>query len=77
MTDCATKRIWLAQAENALHEIMTGSKTVKATFGPSKGVEYSQANIRELQAYIAQLRAEVAECDGNSVGKRGPVRFSF
>lgn len=77
MTDCATKRLWLAEAENALHALMTGTKEVKITFGPNKSVEYTQANLRELRAYIDQLRAEVAECDGQTRPRRAPVRLTF
>lgn len=77
MTDCATKRLWLAEAENALHALMTGAKEVKVTFGPSKSVEFTAASIRDLRAYIQQLRDEVAECDGRTTPRRGPVRFNF
>ena len=77
MTDCATKRVWLAQAELALHQLMTGTKEVKLSFGPGKAVEYSQATVRDLQAYVNQLRAEVAECDGQAPCPRGPIRVVF
>lgn len=77
MTDCATKRIWLAEAQNALHQLITGGQETKVNFGPGKGVEYSQANIAQLRTYIAQLQAEVDECDGKVGMRRGPIRFTM
>lgn len=77
MTDCATKRLWLAEAELALHQLLTGQREVKLTFGTAKGVEYNQTNIRELRAYVDTLREQVRECDGQQSGRRGPVRFAF
>ena len=77
MTDCATKRLWMAEAELALHQLLTGQREVKLTFGTAKGVEYNQTNISELRAYIATLTEQVRECDGQPSGRRGPVRFAF
>lgn len=79
MTDCATKRLWLAEAELALHRLLTGQQAVEIDFGPSKGVKYTQANVDDLRAYVSQLRREVAECDGTAATtpRRGPVRFVF
>lgn len=78
MTDCATKRIWLAEAENALHKLMTGSKSQTITFGSGKSVTYNTASISKLQIYINDLRQQVAACDGTaSTTKRAPVRFFF
>lgn len=77
MTDCATKRLRLAEAENALHELVTGTKTVKVGFGPGKSAEYTEANADDLRAYIEDLRRQVAECDGQVLQGRGPIRFVF
>lgn len=77
MTDCATKRLWLAEAEYALHQLMTGAKEVEVQFGAGKSVKYTDANRRDLQAYIADLQNQVDECDGKTPCKRGPIRFVF
>lgn len=77
MTDCATKRVWLAEAELALHRLQTGSKQQSVTFGPSKSVTYTQANIRDLKMYITDLKDQVAVCDGTPRKRRAPVRFNF
>lgn len=77
MTDCATKRLWLAEAEYALHQLMTGAKEVEVQFGTGKAVKYTEASIRDLKSYIADLQNQVDECDGKEVRKRGPIRFVF
>lgn len=78
MTDCcATKKLRLAEAELALHRLLTGSKQEEVTFGPSKSVKYNSANLKELRAYISDLRDQVAQCDGATRTKRAPVRFTF
>ena len=77
MADCATIRVWLAEAELALHRLQIGQQEVEVDFGPSKGIKYSQTNIEDLRRYVADLRRQVAECDGAPHARRGPVRFVF
>lgn len=77
MTDCATKRLWLAEAEVALHRLLTGGAEQTLTFGSGKSVTYTAASIDKLKAYIADLQVQVDECDGKTPCKRGPVRFVF
>lgn len=77
MTDCLTKKLWLAEAELALHRLLTGTAEQTVQFGPSKSVTYTQANINQLKVYINDLRNEIAVCEGQEPAKRGPVRFVF
>lgn len=77
MTDCATKKLWLAEAELALHKLLTGQAEVTVTFGSGKSVTYTQANIAQLKDYIADLQAQVDACDGKEPARRGPIRFVF
>lgn len=77
MIDCATKKLWLAQAELALHNLLIGSAEESVQFGPSKSVTYTRADINQLKAYIADLKNQVAECEGLQPARRGPVRFVF
>jgi hypothetical protein len=77
VTDCATKKLWLAEAELALHKLLTGQAEVTVTFGSGKSVTYTAASIAQLKAYIADLENQVAECDGTTPCKRGPIRFVF
>lgn len=77
--DCATKKVWLAEAELALHKLQTGTAEVSVTFGNGKSATYTAgtASVAKLQAYIAQLQAEVDACNGLTPCKRGPIRFTF
>lgn len=77
MSDCATKKLWLAEAELALHRLLTGSAEQTVSFGSGKSVTYTAANINQLKAYIADLKNQVAECEGVTQSRRGPVRFVF
>lgn len=78
MSDCcATKKLWLAEAELALHRLLTGTAEQTVQFGSGKSVTYTAANINQLKAYIADLKNQVAACDGQVQSRRGPVRFVF
>lgn len=77
MTDCATKRLWLAEAQLALHKLMTGTSEQTVTFGSGKSVTYTAASIDKLKDYIADLQNQVDACDGKTPCKRGPIRFVF
>lgn len=49
----------LAQAEEALHQLMLGKATVTLSYGERR-VDYTQADRAALQTYIAQLQRQVA-----------------
>lgn len=74
--DIPQKKVYLAQAELALHKLLTGTKEESVTFGSGKSVKYTQANLSELRRYINELKDQIAACEGG--GKpRGPIRFIF
>jgi hypothetical protein len=74
--DLPQKKVYLAQAELALHNLVTGTKEESVQFGSGKSVKYTVANLTELRRYIGQLKDEIAACEGT--GKpRGPIRFIF
>lgn len=75
--DCAQKKVWLAEAQLALHRLLTGTAEQTVTFGSGKSVTYTAASIDKLKVYIADLENQVAVCDGNPPAKRGPIRFIF
>ncbi len=77
MTDCLTKKLWLAEAELALHRLRIGGAEQTVQFGPSKSVTYTRASIGDLSAYIEQLKREIAACDGLEYKGRQPIRFDF
>lgn len=67
----------LAEAETAYHKLITGSARQKVTFGPSKSVEYTQANIAELRRYINDLQEKIGAATGCSRYRRRAVRMLF
>lgn len=67
----------LAEAEVAYHRLLTGAATASVSFGPSKSVSYTQANIAELRRYINDLRAQIAELSGCAPTRRATVRVRF
>lgn len=70
------KKLNLAEAEMALHKLLTGTKEESVSFGAGKSVKYTATNIAELRRYINELKDEIAAAEGT--GKpRGPVRFIF
>lgn len=77
MTDCATLRTWLLEAELALHKLQTGTAEQTISFGSGKSVVYNIANLDKLKAYVESLQNQVKACDGQAPCKRGPIRFAF
>lgn len=48
----------LAEAETALHLLLTGTKKVRVQY-ENTAVQYTEANIDELRRYIAILKGEI------------------
>ena len=72
--DCTTR---LAEARDALHNLITGQQVVSASF-EGESVSYTQADRPNLEAYVARLEAQ---CGGSGVGvtaqRRGPARVVY
>lgn len=75
--DLPQKKVYLAQAELALHNLLTGSKEESVQFGAGKSVKYNQVNLAELRRYINELKDQIAACEGTGLKSRGPIRFIF
>lgn len=58
----------LSDAENALHGLITGKRIVSISKG-DRQVQYSQANIGDLRAYIDEIRSAL----GLPSRRRGPA----
>lgn len=58
MTDTVTQGR-LAEAQTALHELMTGRRVVKVMVD-GQSTEFTATNRADLEAYIARLTAQVA-----------------
>lgn len=63
MTDLTTLRRRLAEAEEALHQLQTGSKRERISRGGTD-ITYTRANVGALRRYIADLKAEIARAEG-------------
>lgn len=56
--DTATLQTWLADAENALHQLRIGANPQKLRHGP-KEMTFSATNIGQLALYVADLRGQL------------------
>ncbi|OUL59257.1 gpW family head-tail joining protein [Pseudoalteromonas ulvae] len=59
----------LAEAQNAYHQLITGTATVAITRN-GRAVTFSQANKADLLAYIDELKRELGQ---TSSRRRGPM----
>jgi hypothetical protein len=59
MLDQATLTQWLADAEQALHDLVTGVKAVTVSSSSGKSVTYTKADVGQLQAYITYLQRQL------------------
>lgn len=75
MTDLNTLKQRLAEAEAALHRLMTGELEVTVSVGGYGATTYNQASADRLSAYIARLKNEIASREGGV--RRGPILMRF
>lgn len=71
MATCAEK---LEIAEGALHDLLIGKRIVSVSYGERR-MQYTEANIAGLRAYIAELKAECGE--DTTAARRRPLRPLF
>lgn len=62
----------LAEAEAALHALLTGQQTVSVGYD-GKSVTYTKTSMGALRAYIAELNKAL----GNSTGRTRPIGIVF
>jgi len=65
-TDTATLEQRLAEAEDARHWLLTGRQTVTVQASGDKQITYARTELRQLDAYIAELKRRL----GQSTGRR-------
>ena len=63
----------LAEAKEALHQLLTGRKIATVGYGDRR-VSYTQANISDLRAYISELEAECGSSEEATTNRRRPFR---
>lgn len=74
MADTAQMQIWLAEAEAARQRLAIGDQPESVQQGDMR-VTYTRAEIPQLDAYIANLKAQIVAAGGVSTGlpRRGLV----
>ena len=75
--DKETIKTRLAEAEEAYHKLLIGAKEVSVNVGNFGSVTYNQTSRTALEAYIADLKAQLAEAEGIPVLKRKIIKVSF
>lgn len=64
----------LVEAEDALHQLLTGTSARVVVDQNGERIEYTAANSGKLRQYIQELKQEIA---GSSLGSNGPLRAVF
>lgn len=64
----------LVEAQQALHELVTGTSARVVVDQNGERVEYTAANVGRLRAYIEELKREIA---AEPMGANGPLRMVF
>lgn len=67
----------LAEAEAAYHKLMIGEKEVSVSVGNFGSTTYNQTNITQQEAYISNLKSQIAVAEGKSTGRRRIMKVSF
>lgn len=75
--DKETIKTRLAEAEEAYHKLLIGAKEVSVNVGNFGSVTYNQTSRTALEAYIADLKAQIAAAEGTTVGRRKIIKISF
>lgn len=76
MADLNTLQTYLAELEQALHDLRKGELPSVVVSPDGRRTEYHQSSIAELRAEISHVKAEIAVAQG-SPNPRRPVRFAF
>lgn len=75
MSNCQPIREALISAEAAYHELLLGKSIRVLVDQNGERVEFTSANAGRLSAYIADLKRQLAICEGKrNSGANGPMR---
>ncbi len=75
MHDLTTLRQRLAEAETALHRLMTGELEVTVSVGGYGATTYTQVSSDKLNQYITRLQHQIAVAEKRP--RRGPLFIRF
>lgn len=75
--DVKTLKIRLIEAEDAYHQLLTGTKEVSVNVGNFGSVTYNQTSRTALEIYISSLKSQIAAAEGTNVVKRRIIKIVF
>ena len=75
--DIKTLKIRLIEAEDAYHQLLTGTKEVSVNVGNLGSVTYNQTSRTALEVYISSLKSQIAAAEGTSIGRRRIIKIAF
>ncbi len=67
MADLVTLQTWLASAEAALNDLVTGNKVVEIRHGQNELMRFTPSQVGQLRAYIADLKGQIGALTGQHV----------
>lgn len=67
----------LAEAEEAYHQLMIGTREVSVNIGNFGSVTYNQASLTSLETYIVNLKSQIAAAEGKNAVHRRIMKVSF
>lgn len=70
-------KVRLAEAEDAYHKLMIGAHEVSVNVGNFGSVTYNQTSRTSLEAYISNLKSQIATVEGKTSGRRRIMKVSF
>lgn len=70
-------KVRLAEAEDAYHKLMIGAHEVLVNVGNFGSVTYNQTSRTALEAYISNLKSQIAAVEGQTIGRRRIIKVSF
>lgn len=76
MADQATLQTRLTEAEDALHQLTIGRRSKAFTHAAgdvNRRIEWTETNVAQLRAYIADLRRQL----GETTGRRRAIGLVF
>lgn len=75
--DIETLQTRLTEAEETYHQLMIGAREVSVNVGNFGSETYNQTNRAALEAYIADLKAQLAKVAGSPVLKHRIIKVTF
>lgn len=81
INDLPQLRVWLADAQLAQHNLLTGQQTISVSYDGKASVTYGDRNqlgaMDQLAAYISSLKARIAALEGDPLTKPRPIHMTF